>query len=194
MRFFGFRALTAMVAILAAMSSEPVRSEHSAGELAIRSAAFADGDEIPRKYTCEGEDAVPPLSWTGVPKEARSLALVVEDPDVPDPAAPKRTWVHWIVYDIPTGSEVIAEGGAAYVIPPGSKEGTNDWKRTRFGGPCPPIGRHRYFHTLYALDTTLDHLDAPTKTELEAAMRGHVLATAVLIGTYQKTSQPKKRD
>jgi Raf kinase inhibitor-like YbhB/YbcL family protein len=168
------------------------RTASASGELTIRSPAFADGGEIPRKYTCEGEDAVPPLSWSGVPAGAKSLVLIVDDPDVPDPAAPKRMWVHWVVYDIPPDSDGIAEGGATYVLPRGAKEGTNDWKRTRFGGPCPPIGRHRYFHKLYALDTTLEALTAPTKAELEAAMQGHVLAGAVLVGTYEKAKKPAK--
>lgn len=165
--------------------------EAPASSLKLHSPAFPDGGEIPRKYTCEGEDAVPPLAWSGVPEGTRSLALVIEDPDVPDPAAPKRTWVHWVVYDIPAGAEGIVEGGGGALLPPGSKEGTNDWKRASYGGPCPPIGRHRYFHTLYALDTGLEALAAPTKSELESAMRGHVLAKAVLMGTYQKGKAAK---
>jgi len=157
--------------------------------LALTSPVFRDGGEIPRKYTCDGEDVVPPLSWSGVPGRARSLVLIVDDPDVPDPAAPKRTWVHWVVYDIPPTASGIAEGGGGRGLPPGSKEGTNDWQRSAFGGPCPPIGRHRYFHKLYALDVVLAELKAPTKAELEKAMHGHVIASAVLMGTYERSAK-----
>lgn len=165
-------------------------SAHAQEErLVLTSPAFRDGESIPTRYTCDGEDLVPPLAWSGVPPGAQSLALIVDDPDVPDPAAPKRTWVHWVVYDIPPTAKGIAEGGGGARLPAGSKEGTNDWKRTAFGGPCPPIGRHRYFHKLYALDVELQDLAAPTKAELETAMRGHILASAVLVGTYQRTQQ-----
>jgi len=168
-------------------------SVHAAEEgLVLASPAFLDGESIPAQYTCDGEDLVPPLAWSGVPPGARSLALIVDDPDVPDPASPKRTWVHWVVYDIPPTAKGIAEGGGGPRLPAGSKEGTNDWKRTAFGGPCPPIGRHRYFHKLYALDVALPDLEAPTKAELEAAMQGHVLASAVLVGTYQRKQQPSR--
>lgn len=160
------------------------------GALLLTSTAFRDGESIPTKYTCDGTDLVPPLSWSGVPEKTRSLALIVDDPDVPDPAAPKRTWVHWVVYDIPPTASGIAEAGGGAKLPTGSKEGTNDWKRTAFGGPCPPIGRHRYFHKLYALDVELPDLKAPTKAELEAAMQGHILASAVLVGTYERA--PKR--
>ena len=152
--------------------------------LAISSPAFTDGGAIPRKYTCEGTDVAPPLAWTGVPANAKSLVLVVDDPDAPDPAAPKMTWVHWVLYDVPTSATGLPEGGAP--LPPGTREGRNDWKRTGYGGPCPPIGRHRYFHKLYALDAVLGDLGTPTKASLESAMRGHVVAEAALVGTYQK--------
>jgi Raf kinase inhibitor-like YbhB/YbcL family protein len=151
--------------------------------LRITSTAFAEGAEIPAKYTCEGKDASPPLSWSGVPAGAKGLVLIVDDPDAPDPKAPKLTWVHWVLYNLPPSSTGLAEGVAA--LPPGTKVGLNDWKRADYGGPCPPIGRHRYFHKLYALDTEL-MLDKPTKAQVEAAMRGHVLAEAQLMGTYQK--------
>lgn len=169
----------------------PATTEQAPAPFVLRSPAFSDGAEIPVAYTCEGQDLVPPLAWTGVPEGTRSLALVIDDPDVPDPAAPKRTWVHWVVYDIPPGTDGVSRGPAAQGAPPGSREGLNDWKRTSYGGPCPPIGRHRYFHTLYALDSMLETIETPTKAELEAAMAGHVLGKAVLIGTYQKTKQRK---
>ncbi len=149
----------------------------------ITSPAFADNAAIPAKYTCEGDDISPPLVWSGVPAGAKSLVLIVDDPDAPDPKAPQRTWVHWVLYDVPPTAAGLAEGGA---LPAGAKSGLNDWKRTGYGGPCPPIGRHRYFFKLYALDATLAAPDAPTKAQVEAAMQGHVLAGAQLIGTYQK--------
>jgi len=155
----------------------------------LTSPAFRDGESIPTKYTCDGADLVPPLAWSGVPVGTRSLALIVDDPDVPDPAAPKRMWVHWVVYDIPPSANGISEGGGGAGLPAGSKEGTNDWKRTAYGGPCPPIGRHRYFHKLYALDVALPDLETPTKAELEAAMQGHILSSAVLVGTYERAKK-----
>jgi Raf kinase inhibitor-like YbhB/YbcL family protein len=151
--------------------------------LRITSTAFAEGAEIPAKYTCEGKDASPPLSWSGIRAGTKSLVLIVDDPDAPDPKAPKLTWVHWVLYNLPPSSTGLPEGVAA--LPPGTKVGVNDWKRADYGGPCPPIGRHRYFHKLYALDTGFK-LDKPTKAQVEAAMRGHVLAEAQLMGTYQK--------
>ena len=150
----------------------------------LSSTAFAPGGDVPRQYTCEGDDLAPPLCWSGVPERARSLALIVDDPDAPDPAAPKMTWVHWVLFDIPPGASAIPEGGRP--LPDGTREGSNDWHRTGYGGPCPPVGRHRYFFKLYALDTLLPDLNKPTKAELERAMQGHVLAQAQLVGTYQK--------
>jgi Raf kinase inhibitor-like YbhB/YbcL family protein len=152
--------------------------------LTITSSAFAAKGGIPTKHTCEGDDVSPPLAWAGVPANAQSLVLIVDDPDAPDPKAPKTTWVHWVLYDVPPSSTGLAEGARA--LPPGTREGRNDWKRTGYGGPCPPIGRHRYFFKLYALDTRLDDLGEPTKAALESAMHGHVVAQAELVGTYQK--------
>ena len=154
--------------------------------LSLSSPAFAAGGEIPELFTCEGRDLSPALSWTGVPAEAKSLVLIVDDPDAPDPKAPKMTWVHWVLYDLPAGTASLPEGVAPKDLPKGTLEGTNDWKRTGYGGPCPPIGRHRYFHKLYALDTVLPDLGTPTKPDLEAAMKGHVIDQAELVGTYQK--------
>jgi Raf kinase inhibitor-like YbhB/YbcL family protein len=155
-------------------------------ELKLVSSAFERNGSIPSRYTCEGDDLSPPLAWSGVPAEARSLALIVDDPDAPDPAAPKVTWVHWVVYNLPAGTTHLDQGGAPSVLPAGTLQGTNDWKRTGYGGPCPPIGRHRYFHKLYALDIQLPDLKQPTKDQLLKAMQGHVLAQAELVGTYQK--------
>jgi Raf kinase inhibitor-like YbhB/YbcL family protein len=151
--------------------------------LTLTSSAFDAGGAIPGNHTCEGSDVSPPLSWSGIPANTRSLALIVDDPDAPDPAAPKRTWVHWVLYNIPPGADGLPLD--AKLLPNGTQEGTNDWQRTGYGGPCPPIGRHRYFHKLYALDVILPDLARPTKTQLEHAMQGHVLAHVELIGTYQ---------
>lgn len=151
--------------------------------LTLTSIAFPHGGEIPMKYTCEGEDVSPPLAWSGVPANAKSLVLIVDDPDAPDPAAPKRIWVHWVLYNLPAAAGFLPE---AALPPIGTRQGHNDWERVGYGGPCPPIGRHRYFHKLYALDVALPDLDNPTKAELETHLQGHVIAQAELIGTYQK--------
>ena len=154
--------------------------------LRIYSPAFTDGGEIPLKHTCGGEDIAPPLSWEGIPADARSLVLIVDDPDAPDPAAPRMTWVHWVVYNLPADSSGLPEGSTLSDLPVGAAEGINDWKRPGYGGPCPPVGRHRYFHKLYALDSLLEGLERPTKAQVESAMQGHVLEQAELLGTYQK--------
>jgi hypothetical protein len=154
--------------------------------LAIRTAAFADGAEIPIRYTCEGEDLSPALEWSGVPAATKTFALVVDDPDAPDPKAPRMTWVHWVLYDMPPATRGLAEAVARGALPPGTRQGVNDWKRTGWGGPCPPIGRHRYYFKLYALDASLGDLGTPTKAKLEAAMTGHVIAQAQIMGTYEK--------
>lgn len=149
----------------------------------LTSTAFGANAEIPTAHTCEGADRAPPLAWTDAPAGTKSFALVVDDPDAPDPKAPKMTWVHWVVYDLPSTTDALPEGGA---LPAGGLEGINDWKRTGWGGPCPPVGRHRYFFKLYALDKVLPDLKRPTKAQLEREMEGHILARAELVGTYQK--------
>ena len=154
--------------------------------LRITSAVFtADGD-IPQKYTCQGEDISPPLHWEGVPEHAKSLVLIVDDPDAPDPAAPRMTWVHWLLYNLSPQSSGLPEGATPSDLPPGTLEGANDWQRTGYGGPCPPVGRHRYFHKLYALDILLPDLKQPDKSALEAAMQGHVIEQSELVGGYEK--------
>lgn len=154
--------------------------------LTLASSAFAHGGAIPVEHTCQGKDRSPPLAWNGIPAGTKSLTLIVDDPDAPDPDAPRMTWVHWVLYNLPPGIDGLPAGIVTAALPAGTREGLNDWKRTGYGGPCPPIGRHRYFHKLYALDTLLPDLGRPTKAGLEAAMQGHVLAQAELIGTYQK--------
>jgi len=150
----------------------------------MTSTVFSNQGAIPTLYTCEGKDISPPLMWTDVPAGAKSLALIIDDPDAPDPDAPKMTWVHWVLYNLPAVNGGLSEG--IKTLPAGTKEGLNDWKRTGYGGPCPPIGRHRYFHKLYALDTILPDLKQPTKVKLEQAMKGHIIREAQLMGTYRK--------
>jgi Raf kinase inhibitor-like YbhB/YbcL family protein len=154
--------------------------------LALTSAAFTQQGSIPQQYTCQGRDESPPLSWSGAPEGTVSFVLIVDDPDAPDPAAPKRTWVHWVLYSIPATTSTLAEAMVTAKLPPGTREGLNDWNRSGYGGPCPPVGRHRYFHKLYALDVDLGDLGTPRKADVEKAMDGHVLAKTELIGTYQK--------
>ena len=154
--------------------------------MTLESSAFKQGTAIPRQYTCDDKDLSPPLRWSGAPEKARSFALIVDDPDAPDPAAPKMVYVHWVLHDIPASVTSIDENGEQRVVKAGARQGKNDWSRAGYGGPCPPIGRHRYFFKLYALDAILGDLGTPTKKDLEKAMQGHVLASAELMGTYQR--------
>ena len=163
-----------------------------ASRLTLASTAFTEGGSIPARHTCEGQDTAPALSWSGVPEGTKSLALIVDDPDAPDPKAPKRTWVHWVLYDIPASATGLPAAVADARLPEGTRQGRNDWKRTGYGGPCPPIGRHRYFFKLYALDTALGDLGTPTKADLERAMEGHVLERAQIVGTYERGGGRKK--
>lgn len=148
------------------------------------SSAFRHMGAIPVRHTCEGADTSPPLAWSNAHAGTRTFVLIVDDPDAPDPEAPAMTWVHWLLYNLPASVSMLPEGLTS--LPVGALEGVNDWGRTGYGGPCPPIGRHRYFHKLYALDTVLPDLQRPTKAKLESAMQGHILAQAELIGTYEK--------
>jgi Raf kinase inhibitor-like YbhB/YbcL family protein len=149
----------------------------------ITSAAFAEGQVIPREYTCQGRDVSPPLKWNGVPSNTRSLALIVDDPD-----APAGTWVHWVLYDLPAAAMELFENAAkSPSLANGAKQGINDFQRLGYGGPCPPPGNpHRYFFKLYALDAVLDLKPGATKKEVERAMEGHVIAQGQLMGTYQR--------
>lgn len=153
----------------------------------IISRAFLHNEEIPGRYTCDGEDVSPPLSWTEPPAGTASLVLIMDDPDAPDPRAPQRTWVHWVLYNLPADLRGLADNAANQKLPPGARTGANDWKRPAYGGPCPPIGRHRYFFKLYALDTTLPELGVATKARVLEAMETHRLGCAELVGTYEKS-------
>lgn len=151
------------------------------------STSFSHMDMMPARFTCDGHDISPALSWTGTPEGTKSLVLIVDDPDAPDPEAPKMTWVHWVLYNIPPDTTELAEDISEEDLPPGTLHGLNDWKRPGYGGPCPPIGTHRYFHKLYALDMVLPDLNHPTKAEIEAAIRGHIIGQAELIGRYHRS-------
>ena len=154
--------------------------------LTLRSSAYANGDSIPSRFTCTGEDISPPLEWSGVPGGTRSLVLVIDDPDAPDPKAPRMIWVHWVLFNIPPEATGLPEDASRGGLPAGATQGINDWNRAGYGGPCPPIGRHRYVHKLYALDTLLEGLQRPTKADIEAAMQGHILDETELVATYQQ--------
>jgi hypothetical protein len=179
-------AAGAATLLLLAADGRAPRAAAEESTMEITSSAFQHEAEIPKQYTCEGQDISPPLSWSGVPKETKSLALIVDDPDAPDPEKPQRVWVHWVLFDIPPDVSGLPEETDAPSLPPGTRQGMNDWNRTGYGGPCPPIGRHRYFFKLYALDTKFERLTEPTKKELLAAIDDHVLAQAELMGTYEK--------
>lgn len=155
--------------------------------LTLSSPSFAHDGAIPARHTCDGRDISPALTWTGVPPGTKSIVLIVDDPDAPDPAAPQRTWVHWLLYNLPADVPGLPEGAKASDLPAGVLDGRNDWQRTGYGGPCPPIGTHRYFHKLYALDRVLPDLKHPDKSKLEKAMKGHVLAQGELIGLYRRS-------
>lgn len=180
------RAIAAVVLAMLAGAAAPPVASGAKQMLTITSPAFAAGQAIPKKYTCEGDDRSPPLAWSGAPDGTKSFALIVDDPDAPDPAAPKRTWVHWVLYDLPAATTHLDEGASSKGLPAGAQQGRNDFGKQQFGGPCPPIGRHRYFFKLYALDTTLPTANALDKAALLKAMKGHELAHAELIGTYRK--------
>jgi Raf kinase inhibitor-like YbhB/YbcL family protein len=174
--------LLSLIGLCAACAGQALAEDH----VKLTSSAFGENQSIPKSYTCEGQDTSPALAWSGVPAQAKSLALIVDDPDAPDPAAPKVTWVHWVLYNIPPSAGGLPEAVKAAALPRGTQQGSNDWHRTGYGGPCPPTGRHRYFWKLYALDAVLTDLHQPDKKRLEQAMAGHVLAETQLVGTYEK--------
>jgi len=146
----------------------------------LTSPAFGPGEWIPAKYTCDGQDVSPPLRWSEPPAGTRSFALIVDDPD-----APRRTWTHWLLFNLPVEPQELAEGSGS---PPGSRTGRNSWGRPGYGGPCPPGGTHRYFFKLYALDTILTLAAGATREQLQQAMTGHILGQAELMGVYSRRS------
>lgn len=154
--------------------------------LHLTSPSFQHDHPIPARHTSDGADVSPALAWTDPPPGTKSFALVVHDPDAPDPRAPKRDWVHWVLYDLPADARSLPEGATTATLPPGTREGRNDWGETGWRGPSPPVGRHRYFFELHALDRVLPDLRTPSRSDLEAELRGHVLDTATLMGTYAK--------
>lgn len=160
--------------------------------LRLTSTAFTHEGVIPSKYTCHGGDISPPLAWWDVPANTRSLVLIVEDPDAPDPKASEMSWVHWVLFNLPPDTAGLPEGATMADLPPGTGQGLNNWNRTGYGGPCPHIGQHRYFHKIYALDTVLEGLGEPTKKTLEDAMQGHVVEQAELVGTYEESRMDTK--
>jgi Raf kinase inhibitor-like YbhB/YbcL family protein len=171
------------VAALALAAGPAVAAERNPS-MQLTSSAFAANADIPAVHTCTGRDQSPPLAWSGIPAGTRSLALIVDDPDAPDPAAPKMTWVHWVVYNLPPDAGGLAAG--VRQLPPGARQGLNDWQHEGWGGPCPPVGRHRHMFRLYALDTVLPVLRPATRAALEKAMQGHLLAKSELVGSYRK--------
>ena len=177
--------LAVILSLLISMGSAAARTGGTM-TLSLTSPDFANMGPIPARYTCEGENISPPLIWSHLPAGTRSLVLIVDDPDAPDPAAPKITWVHWLVYNIPPDTTGLEASAGNHPLPRGVLEGIGNSKHKGYSGPCPPIGTHRYFHKLYALDVLLPDLASPDKAKLEAAMKGHVLGEAVLIGTYRK--------
>ena len=154
--------------------------------LRLESPAFDNEQPIAARYTCEGKGISPALSWSGVPNRAQTLALIVEDPDAPDPAAPERIFTHWIIYNLPPDSTGLMEDVSREELPRGARFGKNDFERLGWGGPCPPVGKHRYFFKLYALDAPLPTNEALTRSSLYDALEGHVIEYAEWIGTYQK--------
>jgi len=156
--------------------------------LELTSEMFNNNQPMPSAYTCEGDNISPPLQWSHPPHDTQSLVLICDDPDAPDPANPKMTWVHWVMYDIPVSSNSLSENiSADETLDNGAHQGKTDFHKIGYGGPCPPIGSHRYFFKLYALDINLNLPAGKTKQEIETAMEGHILDQGELIGTYQKS-------
>jgi Raf kinase inhibitor-like YbhB/YbcL family protein len=174
-----------LIAVLFISSWQPIIAPQGEKSMTIESAAFMQGKPIPEKYTCEGGDASPPMSWTNAPQGTKSFALIVDDPD-----APAGLWVHWVLYNIPASTHALQAGIKKSEATSAGRQGVNDFKKIGYGGPCPPPGTpHRYFFKLYALDAQLPLRPRASKKDVEAAMQGHVLAPAQLIGTYQRGSQ-----
>lgn len=179
-------AVIRLIGALLSVVALATASGEGVAPMQIQAPAYTADLHIPARFTCDGADISPPLKWTNIPPGTKSLALILDDPDAPDPAHPRMTWVHWVVYDIPPDVTGLGEDASGKGLPAGARQAVNDFKRTRYGGPCPPIGEHRYVHKLYALDIVLPDLGPSAgKSALEDAMAGHVLAEAKLIGHYK---------
>jgi len=160
----------------------PAEGEIKMMKIKITSSAFADGGMIPAKYTCDGADVSPPVQWDAVPDGTKSISLICDDPD-----APMGTWVHWVLFNLPADVKVLAENlPTEEILPNGAKQGTNDFRRIGYGGPCPPSGTHRYFFKLYALDVELDLQAGAEKGQLLKVMEGHIIGQGQLIGKYKR--------
>jgi hypothetical protein len=175
--------LVPIVLTLTAGTNSDPKPEKRFMNIQLNSSSFAEGKEIPAVHTCQGKDASPPLKWSGVPANARSLAVIADDPD-----APVGTWVHWVLYDLPPTTTELAENvERSQYLPGGAKQGLNDFQRLGYGGPCPPPGKpHRYYFKIYALDLVTGLKPGATKQQLLKAMEGHVIAEGQLMGTYQR--------
>lgn len=179
--------LTAALSLVSACGAQTTETETETQTnqltMQLTSSAFKDGEAIPAQFTCQGRNISPPLIWSGVPGAAKSLALIVDDPD-----APSGVWVHWVLYDLPSSTNELSEDvPKSQHIPGGATQGLNDFKHLGYGGPCPPPGKpHRYFFKLYALDKILELKPGASKQDVERAMQGHVLAEGQLMGTYQR--------
>jgi len=180
---------TAVITNIGRPQVDTTAASAAATTLNLSSSAFAANGSIPTKYTCEGADVSPPLAWSGAPSSTKSFALIVEDPDAPDPAKPTRVVSHWVAYNIPSATTALAENASKTGMPAGSAQGVNEGNKPSYMGPCPPIGSHRYFFKLYALDTVLTGLKSPKKSNLQQAVQKHVIDSTQLIGTYQKTKK-----
>jgi Raf kinase inhibitor-like YbhB/YbcL family protein len=181
-------ALQAVVFVLQVSIVSVISQQRGKSSMSLYSSAFDHNDDIPSRYTCDGLNISPPLEWLDLPANTASLVLIVDDPDAPNPAAPEMTWVHWVLYNIPPFVSGLKEAVQPSELPRGTVQGLNSWRKTGYSGACPPIGQHRYFHRLYALDITLLDLGNLNKTNLEKAMAGHILDYKELIGTYQRDS------
>jgi Raf kinase inhibitor-like YbhB/YbcL family protein len=187
MKLLGMRRywLASLFGVAAGCASDlPGEPPDAPETIRVTSSAFQPNGPIPALYSCEGREISPSIRWSGSPPGTRSVALIVEDPDAPGPTDQPTIWTHWIVYNLPVKGELPEN---ARELPPGALRGANDWERTEYGGPCPPVGLHRYVHRIYALDTVLPDLSAPTRRDLLGAMEGHVLARGALTGTYRRT-------
>lgn len=153
-------------------------------KMTIRSSAFRHNEAIPALYTCEGDNISPPLSWNDPPQGTKSLVLISDDPDAPDPAAPKKVWVHWVMYNLPPVAMSLEGGVKNEQLPAGTIRGVNDRQFDGYSGPCPPIGTHRYFFKLYALDCVLPDMGAATKAQVLEKMEGHILDYSEVMGLY----------